>query len=189
MSTVSHAPGAHPTALLVIDVQVGAVVGGWNVPAVVANIASAVERARAQGVPVIWIQHCDEELVEGTDAWRYVPELVQGAGEPVILKRYNSAFEETELEATLQRLGVHHLVLAGVASNWCVRATAFGALERGYDCTLVSDAHTTGPLEYEDGHRIEAADIVRELNTMMTWARYPGRTNAAVPLARPTLAG
>ena len=171
------------SALLVIDVQNGAVEGAWNREKVIANVAAAVELARAEGAPVIWVQHADEELVEGTEAWRYVPELVAAPGEPFVHKHYNSAFEETDLEATLARLGVSRLVLAGLATNWCVRATAFGALDRGYDCTIISDAHTTSTLEYPDGHRIEASDIVREFNTMMQWERYPGRTNAATPLA------
>jgi len=171
------------SALLVIDVQNGAVQGAWNRDAVIANIAAAVARARAQGAPVIWVQHQDEELVEGTDAWAYVPELVALAGEPVLHKRYNSAFEETGLSPTLERLGVSRLVLAGVATNWCVRATAFGALERGYDCTIISDAHTTTSIELSDGRRIEAADIVTEFNLNLHWERYPGRTGAATPLA------
>ena len=70
------------SALLVIDVQNGAVEGAWNREKVIANVAAAVELARAEGAPVIWVQHADEELVEGTEAWRYVPELVAAPGEP-----------------------------------------------------------------------------------------------------------
>lgn len=180
MATVRDTRGV---ALVVIDVQNGAVQDAWNRDAVIANIAAAVARARGQGAPVIWVQHADEELVEGTDAWAYVPELVAAEGEPVVHKRYNSAFEETVFESTLARLGVSHLVLAGVATNWCVRATAFGALERGYDCTIVSDAHTTSAIELASGRRIEAADIITEFNINLQWERYPGRSGAATPLA------
>ena len=60
---------------------------------------------------------------------------------------------------------------------WCIRATAHAALERGYDLTLVSDAHTTGTMALDDGTTIEAATLVRELNLAMTWLSYPGRTN------------
>ena len=68
-------------------------------------------------------------------------------------------------------------MLAGAATNWCIRATAYGALERGYDLTLVKDAHTTESMELEGGTRIEAASVIQELNTAMTWVSYPGRTN------------
>jgi hypothetical protein len=68
--------------------------------------------------------------------------------------------------------------LVGAATNWCVRATAYGALDRGYDLTLLGDAHTTETIELENGIRIEAANIIRELNLAMTWLSYPGRTNS-----------
>ena len=98
-------------------------------------------------------------------------------GEVRIHKQFNSAFEQTLLDEELARLEATHVVLAGAATNWCIRATAYGALDRGYDLTLIEDAHTTGTLEFDDGTRIEAADVVRELNVAMTWLSYPGRTN------------
>lgn len=70
-------------------------------------------------------------------------------------------------------------MLAGAATNWCIRATAYGALERGYDLTLIKDAHTTGTMEFDDGTRIEAENVIHELNIAMTWLSYPGRTNGA----------
>jgi nicotinamidase-related amidase len=164
-------------ALLVVDVQVGVMAEAWDAPRVVANVSQAVARARAQGVPVLWVQHADEELARGTPAWQWVPALAPAPDEPLIHKRFNSAFEQTGLEADLARLGVTHLVLAGAATNWCIRATAHAALERGYDLTLLKDAHTTGTLALGDGTRVEASDIVRELNVAMTWLSYPGRTN------------
>jgi nicotinamidase-related amidase len=104
-----------------------------------------------------------------------VPELGPAPGEALIAKRFESSFEETGLEAELARLGATHIVLAGAATNWCIRATAYGALDRGYDLTLVKDAHTTEDMEFDDGTTIEAANVVRELNTAMTWLSYPGR--------------
>lgn len=68
--------------------------------------------------------------------------------------------------------------MAGAATNWCIRATAYGALDRGDDLTLIKDAHTTGTIEFDDGTRIEAADIIFELNIAMKWLSYPGRTNS-----------
>lgn len=104
-------------ALLVVDVRAG---------------------VSTQHVPVIWVQHSDDELAT--------------------------------LSAT-------HVAVAGAATNWCIRATAYAALERGYDLTLVQDAHTTGTMELEKGKRIEAAPVVDELNIAMTWVSYPGRSN------------
>ena len=163
--------------LVVVDVQVGAVSEAWDARRIIQNVVRTVERARAQGVPVIWVQHSDEELVYGSPVWQWVPELVPAKGEPLIHKHFNSAFEQTSLEDQLAAFGATHIVLAGAATNWCIRATAYGALDRGYDLTLVKDAHTTGTIELEDGARIDAANIVQELNIAMTWVSYPGRKN------------
>jgi nicotinamidase-related amidase len=163
--------------LMVVDVQVGVVAEAWQASRVVANVARAVERARARQVPVIWVQHADEELVHGSPEWQWVPELVPAEGELRVHKHFNSAFEQTGLDRELERLDAARIVLAGAATNWCIRATAYAALERGYDLTLVSDAHTTGTMAFDDGTEIDAADVVRELNVAMRWLSYPGRTN------------
>ena len=163
--------------LLVVDVQVGVMNESWDAPRIIQNVSRAVDRARAQGVPVIWVQHADEDLVHGSPAWQWVPELVPAPGEPLIHKQFNSSFEQTSLEEELAKRGATHITLAGAATNWCIRATAYGALERGYDLTLVKDAHTTGPIELDNGVKIDAANVVHELNVAMTWLSYPGRTN------------
>lgn len=166
------------TVLAVVDVQVGVMNEAWDAARIVGNVARTVEAARAAGVPVLWVQHNDDEaLVRDSAPWQWVPELRRAEGEPLIHKRFNSAFEQTGLEQELARLGATHLVLAGAASNWCIRATAYGALDRGYDLTLVKDAHTTETMELDDGTRIEAATLVDDLNIAMTYLSYPGRVN------------
>jgi nicotinamidase-related amidase len=164
--------------LLVVDVQVGVMDDAWESDRVILNVARAVARARAERVPVVWVQHSDEEMVHGSPSWQWVPELIPADGEAVIHKVFNSAFEQTDLEEELARLGTTHVVLAGAATNWCIRATAYGALDRGYDLTLLGDAHTTGTLELDDGTKIEASKVIDELNICMTWIAYPDRVSA-----------
>ena len=103
-----------------------------------------------------------------------------------IHKHFNSSFEQTTLEETLTGLGISHIYLAGAATNWCIRATAYAALERGYDLTLVSDAHTTESMEFKDGTVIPAESIIRELNVAMNWLNYPGRKNQSLPASQVT---
>jgi nicotinamidase-related amidase len=187
MATVR--PGHHPV-LLVVDVQAGVMDEAWDSPRIVGNVSRAVERARSQGVPVLWVQHEDEQLRRGSPEWQWVPELVRAPEEPLIHKQFNSSFEQTTLEAELARLGATHIVLAGAATNWCIRATAYGALDRGYDVTLVEDAHTTGTMELGPGRTIQASSVVDELNVAMKWLSYPGRRNGtataeAVDFAEP----
>lgn len=131
------------TALLVIDVQRGVVEGNHDRDAVVANVGSLVEKARREQVPVVWVQHSDEGLERGSERWRIVPELAPAQAEPLIEKNYGDSFEDTALESVLAGLGVGRLVVVGAQTDACVRSTLHGAFARGYDATLVSDAHTT----------------------------------------------
>jgi nicotinamidase-related amidase len=169
--------------LMVVDVQVGVVGTAWEGPRVTQKVAHTVERARAEGVPVIWVQHSDDDLPHGSPQWQWAPGLVPAQGELQIHKHFNSSFEQTELDDELAKLGATHITLAGCASNWCIRATAYGALERGYDLTLVKDAHTTKTMDLDDGTKIDAASVVRELNIAMTWLEYPGRKNGTATAA------
>jgi nicotinamidase-related amidase len=143
MSTLDERPR---TALVVIDVQNGVMAGAYKRDAVVHNIVSLVEKARSEGVPVVWVQHSSDALPEGTEAWRYVPELVARESEPVVHKRYGDSFDDTELEAVLAENKVGHLIVAGAQTDACIRSTLHGAIVRGYDTTLVEDAHTTEDL-------------------------------------------
>ena len=163
--------------LLVVDVQADVVADAWDAQRVIGNIARTVERARAQGVPVLWVQHSDDELRHGSAGWQWVSELVPAAGEALVHKHYNSAFEQTSLEQALARLGATHITLAGAATNWCIRATAYAALERGYNLTLVQDAHTTRSTDLGKGRKIEACSMVDDLNAAMNGLSYPGRSN------------
>jgi nicotinamidase-related amidase len=166
--------------LLVVDAQVGVMRHTWEAPQIIKNIALAVEKARRVNVPVIWIQHSDAELMHDSPDWQLAPELAPVEGELRINKQFNSSFEQTPLAEILSQMGATHIVLVGAATNWCIRATAYGALDRGYDLTLIDDAHTTETMEFKNGTIIEAANIIRELNIAMTWLSYPDRKNSAI---------
>jgi nicotinamidase-related amidase len=171
------------TILLVVDTQVGVMQSAWDAPRIIQNIRTAVEKARSHGIPVVWVQHSDNDLVYGSPAWQIVPGLSPAQDEIQIHKQFNSSFEQTSLEETLARLGATRIVLAGAATNWCIRATAYGALDRGYDLTLIKDAHTTEDIDLGNGVNITAANIIRELNIAIQWLSYPGRTNSATSVA------
>ena len=166
------------TALLVVDVQNGVVADAHERDAVVANINRLVDRARADEVPVVWVQQTDENFVEGSDAWSVVPELAPGEEDARIQKAYGDSFEETELEDVLEGLGVGRLVVAGAQTDACIRATLHGALVRGYDTILVSDAHTTEDLTSEGAPPPE--QVIKHTNLYWTYEEAPGRTAGTV---------
>jgi nicotinamidase-related amidase len=171
------------SALIVIDVQAGVMASAWDAPRILGNVESAVRGARQAQVPVIWVQHSDDELVEGSAPWQWAPPLAPAPAETVVAKSFNSAFEQTDLDVVLDREGVSHLVVAGAETNWCIRATAYGAVERGYDLTLVGDAHTAVPVELGDGRTLDVAGIVEDLNVCFSWVRYPGRATTVTAAA------
>jgi nicotinamidase-related amidase len=168
------------TALLVVDAQVGVLRNAWQKAEKVSKLQQAVLNARSAGMPVIWVQHADSELVHGSSDWQWEPPLAPAEGELRIEKHFNSSFEHTPLSDALQQMGITHILLGGAATNWCIRATAYGVLERGYDLTLLKDAHTTEALVFEDGTVISAETIITELNVGLQWVSYPQRTSQAV---------
>lgn len=172
MTTLQNRPN---TALVVIDVQNGVVEGAHERDAVVANIGTLVDKARQERIPVVWVQHSDEEsLAKGSEAWRIVPELDRDEAEPLVEKTYADSFEDTTLETVLSGLGVGRLFVAGAQTDECIRSTLHGAIVRGYDATLVSDAHTT---EDQTAWGAPPPDLViAHTNLYWTYHRAPGRT-------------
>jgi nicotinamidase-related amidase len=167
------------SALLVIDVQVGVMAEAFERDSKIANMAKAIDKARAEGVPVIWIQHSDEELVLESAEWEIVPELSPLPSETKVRKTFRSSFVDTNLEDVLSSLGVSHLYVCGAETNNCVRHTCHTALEMGYDLTLISDAHTTTGFEW-NGYIIDAARVIDEQNTNFMGYSLPGRTAQAL---------
>jgi nicotinamidase-related amidase len=170
MTTLTDRPN---TALLVIDVQNDVVARAHNRDAVVANIVFLVDKARSEHVPVIWVQHSSDEMPEGSEGWRYVPELNREAAEPMVRKRYGDAFEDTGLEAALAERKVGQLVVTGAQTDGCIRATLHGAIVRGYDATLVDDAHTTEDLTTWGAPSPDK--VIRHTNLYWQYHTAPGR--------------
>src|SRR6201989_2641283 len=175
MSTLENRPN---TALLVVDVQNGVVGGAHARDAVVANVSSLVDRARDEEVPVVWVQHASDELSPGSDAWRIVPELAPDDAEPRVDKTYADSFDDTTLETVLSGLGVGRLVVVGAQTDECIRSTLHGALVRGYDATLVGDAHTTEDLT--EWGAPPPAQVIAHTNLYWADQTAPGRTAGTV---------
>lgn len=171
MTTLPSRPN---TALIVIDVQVDVVSGALDRDTVVSRIAELIAAARSRGLPVIWIQHSEEGLPVGSPGWALVPGLQPRESEPVVAKHYRSAFEDTTLESVLAGLAVGEVVLCGAQTEFCVRHTLHAALERGYDVTLVGDAHTTWDVAWA-GYNIPARAVIDSMNYASVGYHLPSR--------------
>lgn len=153
-------------ALVVIDVQQGM----WAFPdyppldgeGVVERICGLIERARAAGRPVLFVQHeggPGDALEPGGPGFALHADLRPRPDEPVIVKRQCSAFLGTDLDARLKTAGAERLVICGMQTEFCVDTAVRGAVERGYEVILPADGHTTG-----DTRALKAADIIRHHN-------------------------
>ena len=175
------------TALLVIDLQqdVLSAPGTWDAEGVVGRTASLAGRARAAGAPVIWVQDC-EDMPVGSQGWQLAEGLSPEPSDFRVDKKYSDSFEETDLGEILGELGTQRLIVCGAQSDACVRATVHGALVRGYDVTLVSDAHTTGehPAEFSGGEMLSARTKINFTNMYVQWgSEYPGRSGTTAASA------
>ncbi|MFI6600218.1 cysteine hydrolase family protein [Nonomuraea sp. NPDC050536] len=178
MTTLPDRPN---TALLVIDVQNGVMAGAHNREGVIANIGTLIGKARADNVPVLWVQHSDEDLPLDSDSWQYVPELVRDDSEPLVHKTYLDSFEDTDLEERLAERGVGRLVVAGAQTDACIRSTLHGAIVRGYDATLVEDAHTTEDLSQYGAPPPD--QVIAHTNLYWQHQAAPGRRGGTVTTA------
>ncbi|MBO3093582.1 isochorismatase family protein [Cellulomonas dongxiuzhuiae] len=175
------------SALLVIDVQTGVLVGAHDRDGVLGRIGVLLERARGDGTEVVWVQHSSDQLPVESEPWQIVSELTVRDGEPVVHKRYGDAFEATDLEDVLAARGIGRLVVAGAQTDACVRSTLHGALTRGYDVTLVSDAHTTEDLSAWGAP--SPAEVVAHTNLYWGFEEAPGRTAGTATAAEVELGG
>jgi len=152
-------------ALLLIDLQKNMldpahpVVGS---EALTSRLQGLLGRARAARAPVVLVRNCGgdgDPDVKGTPGWELHQGFAPKAGEPVLDKTTCDTFASTELDSLLRSRSVGRVVIAGLQSDWCVRETTQGALDRGYRVTLVKDGHST-----YDGKTQKAAETSQAVN-------------------------
>lgn len=140
-------PESGNMVLLVIDVQRGLFERSTPVyqsRQLISNINHLVNGARLAGVPVFFIQHSNDNLLQkGSHSWQLHPDFHPRMDEVVIHKKQGNAFEGTNLREELEKCNVSSLVLTGLVTHGCVKATCLGALEEGYRVVLVGDAHSS----------------------------------------------
>ena len=140
-------------ALIVIDLQNDYFPGGkfplWNTEAVLQNIERAIERANAQGIPVVHIQHVAKQGLapffnEGTPGAEIHPRILAAAPKaPIVVKEFADSFERTNLEETLSKLGATELLVCGMMTQNCVTHTAISKAAEKYSVAILADCCTT----------------------------------------------
>lgn len=186
-------------ALVVIDVQKAIDHPDWarygprNHPAAERNIAQLLDAWRGRGFPVYHVRHDSLEprshYRPGQEGNQFKPEAQPLPGEPVIVKRTNSAFIGTGLEETLRQAGHNVLVVAGVITNNSVEATVRMAGNLGFETYLMEDACFTYPRPdwtgrvrtAEEVHAMSLANLHEEYCTVLTTSEALGRIQVLLP--------
>lgn len=134
------------TALLVIDVQRALFTRPnpiHKASQLIQTIKDLVERAHLYGVKVIYVQHANQSILqEGTEGWQIHPELVPVDKDTVIQKTQGNTFLGTQLQSVLEAYRIENLLIAGLVSHQCVKATSLGGIEKGYQVYLVEEGHS-----------------------------------------------
>lgn len=167
MSVMKNRASEPRAALLIIDVQVGlmALMSAAVRDSVLPKIKTLLRRARASGIPVIYIQHDGAHghpLETHTEGWKIYPSLKPADGEDIVRKRESDSFFETPLQQKLKKRRIAHLIVAGAMTEYCVDTTCRRATSLGYDVTLASDAHLT-----RDNGVLTAAKIIAHHNFVL----------------------
>ncbi len=135
-------------ALMVIDMQKAWYKGASraSMDAACSYVNAAVAAFRARGLPVVWVQHIDEddEAVPGAPGFDLIDALKPLEGEPRIEKRYGNAFTKTGCRDLLAGLGVDAVVLTGYCAEYCVLSTCRGAADLDLTAILLRGALASG---------------------------------------------
>ena len=156
------------TALIVVDVQ--RAFDQWeaagkrrNNPHAVARIVDLLTAFRDRAAPIFHIRHQgtrpNSSFLPEATGFAVKDEAREIAGEPVIVKRVNSAFIGTDLETRLRAADIGTLVICGATTNHCVETTTRMAGNLGFDARLVRDATWTFDRIGPDGDAHSAEDI------------------------------
>jgi nicotinamidase-related amidase len=156
-------------ALLILDAQVNMFDESFQIhraDEIISTLSSLIEKARSKDVPVMYLRNngpVGEPDEPGTPGWEIHLSFAPRDNELVIDKHTPDGFHETELKAKLDKLGIQHLVVAGMQSEMCVDSTVRKAVELGYKVTLVKDGHST--FDFEDASAVDTINrINKELN-------------------------
>lgn len=155
------------TALLIIDMQQALCAGryaAFDAAGLIQRINGVSAKARSAGLPVVLIQHEEEDelLRFESPGWQIAAGLATAESDLRVRKTTPNSFHRTSLQEVLQSRGIDRVIVCGLQSDYCVDTTVRQALALGYEVTLISDGHST-----IDNEVLTAAQITAHHNTTL----------------------
>ncbi|MES9685182.1 cysteine hydrolase family protein [Gottfriedia acidiceleris] len=133
--------------LIVIDMQNGVCYSGEKHLFELQNLISKVNKRisiyRELNKPIIFVQHCDNELVAGEELWAIHADLDVQKQDYFINKIHANSFFKTNLKNLLDQLAVHKIEFCGAQTEYCMDATIKFAHGLGYENFMVNGATST----------------------------------------------
>jgi nicotinamidase-related amidase len=160
------------TALLVIDVQRALFTRPnpiFEASHLIQTIKDLVERSHLYGVKVIYVQHVNQSILqEGTEGWQIHPDLVPTDKDTVIQKTQGNTFQDTQLQSILEANRIGNILITGLVSHQCVKATSLGGIEKGYKVYLVERGHSNFRKDAENVIKQVQEDLVEAGVTLVS---------------------
>jgi nicotinamidase-related amidase len=159
-------------ALVIIDMQKALVSAVWEGGALAERLGALADRARAAGVPVIYLQQDGRpgsDLAPGSAGWELDPRVRADGDDLVVRKTATDGFFRTDLAKQLADLDVDTIIVTGIGTDFCVDATVRSALSHEFDVRLVTDGHSTAARA-----GMAAVDVINHHNLILTIGEHPG---------------
>lgn len=125
--------------------------------------------------------------VRGTWDAQIIDELKPKDEDHVIIKRRDSAFQDTEINVWFEALGINTILFAGVDTSICVETSLRDAFNQGYDVILISDATASGNKEHYNTTLQRVRDyygVVMDYERFANSSRWAQQNNGRVPKER-----
>ncbi|OGP74222.1 MAG: hypothetical protein A2V86_13915 [Deltaproteobacteria bacterium RBG_16_49_23] len=133
-------------------------------PPVLGNILKVIRSCHQKEIPIIFTRHghkdsAQEEggelkewwgqvILQGSEDWKFIPEIPIDSKDTILPKKHYSAFLETDLTRILQSKKVRDVIISGVMTNLCCETTARDAFMRGYRIFFLIDGTATGKSDH-----------------------------------------
>ena len=151
-------------ALLIIDIQNGLTMKRplHDFAQFVHTINCSINIYREAEDLLVFIQHNNKQLKEFTDDWKIDNRIDKRDNDLTIQKFHGNAFLETDLETVLCARNIKEILICGLVSHGCVKATCLGGLKLGFQTALLRNGHTNWDKNAEIKKKLVETELIEK---------------------------